>query len=176
MPALNADAAGSGDPGLPPPLDEGSVAWFRPFRLRVVAWTLGAALCGLYLFGWFALPAHLRALFTAWEIATLLLILAVILLVLGALAGSSVRAAADGLRVRNGLRVHVVTWPRIRAVVLRSGDPWALCLLNSADGSPYARDLDPETLMLMGIQRNDGERAVQAVADLRRLQGRFSRR
>ena len=54
-------------------------------------------------------------------------------------------------------------------IILRKGDPWALALLRPADGSPFEVDLDAERLMLMGIQAHDGDRARQAVAELRRL-------
>jgi hypothetical protein len=40
-----------------------------------------------------------------------------------------VRADADGLRVRNGLRVHHVPWARVHRVVMRPGDAWAFALL-----------------------------------------------
>ena len=63
------------------------------------------ALCVLTAFGWFLLPAEIRALFTLSQRLTLLGVLAVLILVILALASSYVRADPNGLRVRNGLRV-----------------------------------------------------------------------
>lgn len=148
---------------------ERNTVWIRPRRLRAFATVSGLALCVLYLAGWFALPASLRAEFTDFQVLTLLVFLAAALTVLWALASSSVRADTEGLRVRNALRVHVLPWARVHAIVLRRGDPWAFVLLNPADGSPFTPDLDAEKRALMGIQRNDGERAIREVAELRSL-------
>jgi len=141
---------------------------FRPRRLRVVAWVITGALCAVTAFGWFALPGEIRVLFTFSQRLTLLAVLGALVLVMLALAASSVRADDDGLRIRNGLRTHTVPWSRVQQVMLRPGDPWAFLLLNPADGRPFSADLDAEKRYLVALQASDGAYAAEAVAELRR--------
>jgi hypothetical protein len=152
----------------------GDVSVFRPRRLRVLAVVMTVLLIGAVVIGWFALPLTLRVTFTLSQRLTLLALLAFLELVLISIAASYVRADADGLRFRNGLRSHAVPWPRVHKFMLRPGDPWAVVLLLPDDGSPFEIDLDAEKRQLMGIQANDGESARLAVEELRRLQRRFS--
>ena len=84
-----------------------------------------------------------------------------------AAAASYVRADADGLRFRNGLRTHQVPWARVHKIMLRRGDPWAQLLITPADGSAFSVDLDAEKRQLMGIQAGDRALAEQAVEELR---------
>lgn len=133
-----------------------------PRVLRLVGGILSAALVVMVIIGWIALPAHLRALFTPSQVITLLAVLAALVGVIWLVAGSSVRADADGVTVRNGLRVRQFGWPLVRRVLFRPGDPWATLLV----GDPE----DPVRVQLFGIQRSDGDRAVNAVTQLRRLQ------
>ena len=58
------------------------------------------------------MPAEIRALFTLSQRLTLVAVLAALLLGTVATATSYVRADADGLRFRNGLRTHQVPWAR----------------------------------------------------------------
>ena len=76
----------------------------RPRRLRLVASSFAVALVLLTLYGWFALPAEIQVLFTLSQRLTLLGVLAVLVGVMVLLALSVVRADADGLWFRNGLR------------------------------------------------------------------------
>ncbi len=133
-----------------------------PRVLRVVGGIFSAALVGMVIIGWMALPAHLRALFTPFQVATLLAVLVALVGVIGLVAGSSVRADAQGVTVRNGLRVRRFDWPDVHRVLFRPGDPWATLLVGRSD--------DPVRVQLLGIQRSDGDRADRAVAELRRLQ------
>jgi hypothetical protein len=143
---------------------------FKPRRLRVVGVVVALALVALTFYGWFALPREIRVLFTVSQLLTLLGFLAVLVLVVLGVAASSVRADADGLRVRNGLRVHHVSWPQVHRVVLRPGDAWAFALLKPADApdETYKADLDTQKRYLVGIQAGDGAYAQEAVAELRR--------
>jgi len=142
----------------------------RPRRLRVVAIVLAVVLTAATLFGWFALPKDIRVLFTPSQLATLLGLLAVLLLVMFSLAFSVVRADRDGLRFRNGLRTHTVPWDRVHKVILRRGDPWAMLLLTPSDGRPFTADLDAEKQQLMAVQYGDGASAQMSVEELRRRQ------
>ena len=71
---------------------------------------------------------------------------------------SRVEADVQGLRVRNVLSEKVVPWEVVREVRLDDGSPWASLELQ-----------DDDTLGLLAVQANDGERAVQAVLGLRAL-------
>lgn len=150
---------------IPRQTDESVV--YRPLRLRITAAVFSILLVGLCAAGWVMLPSHLRGGFTLLQRGTLILILATLVGVMVALALSSVRADADGLHFRNALRTHQVPWARVHKILLRPGDSWALLLLKPADGGTFEVDLDAEKRHLMGIQKNDGQRAARAVADLR---------
>jgi asparagine N-glycosylation enzyme membrane subunit Stt3 len=142
------------------------VAW--PRRLRIFGFAIIVALCGLTAFWWFALPADIRGLFSVSQRLTLLGVLALLVGVIVAVATSSVRADAEGLRIRNGLRTHAVPWPRVYKIIFRSGDPWAQLLLFPDDGRVFEVSLDAEKRQLMGIQAVDGAQAHAAVEELRR--------
>ena len=131
------------------------------------------ALCLLTAIGWFLLPEEIRVLFTLSQRLTLLCVLALLILGMVALASSYVRADLDGLRIRNGLRVHAVPWGRVHKIILRPGDPWALLLVRPEDGRPFEADFDAEKRQLMGIQAVDGRLAKAAVNELRGRHRRF---
>jgi hypothetical protein len=140
----------------------------RPRRLRLVGAVFAAVLVGLTLYGWLALPGDIRVLFTLSQRVTLLAVVALLVLVLLSLAMSVVRADADGLWFRNGLRTHAVPWDRVHQIILRRGDPWAFVLLTPADGRPFTADLDAEKRQLMALQYSDGAAAQVGVEELRR--------
>ena len=150
-----------------------SVYVARPHRVRVITIIATLALCTLTAIGWFLLPGEIRALFTLSQRLTLLGVLALLVLGMVALASSYVRADATGLRIRNGLRVHVVPWGRVHKIILRPGDPWALLLMMPADGRPFEADFDAEKRQLMGIQAVDRRLATAAVNELRARHRRF---
>jgi hypothetical protein len=114
-----------------------------------------------------AMPAEIRRLFTLSQRLTLLAVLGLLILIIVATATSYVRADAEGLRFRNGLRTHQVPWARVHKILLRRGDPWAQLLLLPEDGSRFEVDLDAEKHQLMAIQATDGVRAHRAVDELR---------
>jgi Bacterial PH domain len=149
----------------PEPIED--VYTTRPRRLRLIIGFFGTVLLLLTAFGWFALPSSIRELFTLSQRLTLLVILSLIILVIGIIAASYVRADASGLLLRNGLRTHVVPWSRVHKILLRRGDPWAFVLLRPEDGRPFEADLDAEKRMLMGILATEGAASRQAVEELR---------
>ncbi|WP_152364785.1 PH domain-containing protein [Microlunatus speluncae] len=142
----------------------------RPFWLRIIGWALAAAFVIFVVVGWFAFPASIRALVTPFQLGTLITILAALIVMIILATICSVTADGEGLRIRNGVRVHNVGWDRVHKIILRRGDPWAMALLRPVDGSPFDDDLDAERVQLMGVQGHDGDRARQAVTELRRLQ------
>ena len=147
------------------------VVW--PHRLRTLVVITVVGLCTLTFVGWFSLPRDVRQLFTVSQLLTLLGVLALLVGVIVAVAASSVRADETGLQIRNGLHSYQVPWSRVHKIIFRSGDPWALLLLIPADGSEFSVDLDAEKRLLMGIQAVDGDRARQAVEELRRRHRHF---
>jgi hypothetical protein len=82
-------------------------------------------------------------------------------LVAGAvLAFTRARVVGDesGVRIRNVLGEKLIPWQVIRDVRLDDGASWASLDLQ-----------DDDTVALLGIQSNDGDRAVEAVLGLRAL-------
>jgi len=141
---------------------------FRPRKLRYTGIGFIVGLSALCAFGWFALPLDLRLTFNWSQRLTLLACLGAIVLMLAAMASSYVRADSRGIRMRNGLRTHQVSWDRVHKILLRPGDPWGLVLLKPADGSAFRVDLDADKRQLMGIQASDKALARAAIAELQR--------
>ena len=132
-------------------------ATYRPLGARVVAAVAGVSLSAIMLVLWVALPADVRASFTWLQTSTLLLFWAAVLVVLYGIARTRVRSDSTGISVLNGYRWHHLTWPQVLAISLPRGAPWAI--IDTADGSVVAA---------MALQAADGDRARQAVVDLRR--------
>ena len=65
---------------------------------------------------------------------------------------------AQGVRIRNVLGEKVIPWQVVREVRMDDGASWASLDLH-----------DDDTVALLGIQSNDGDRAVDAVVGLRAL-------
>lgn len=149
------------------PRDEPIVAERVRCFPRAVAMISAVVVLGVIAFSlvmWFALPASLRATFTIFQLITLLAVLIVVVVLLGATSASMVDADAGGLRLRNGLRSHSYQWSEVRRIDFGPGDPWAFIRLGP--------DVDhPEGVrrLLLGVQRSDGLRADRAVAGLRAL-------
>ena len=83
-----------------------------------------------------------------------------LLLSVGVLSLTRARVTADetGVRVRNVVGERFFPWQVVRSVRMDDGAPWASLELQ-----------DDDTVALLGIQSNDGERAIDAVLALRRL-------
>ncbi len=74
------------------------------------------------------------------------------------LTRARVEADAGGIRVRNLVSETVLPWGVVAAVRMDDSSPWASLDLQ-----------DDDTVALFAVQANDGERAVQAVRQLRAL-------
>lgn len=137
---------------------------YRWLPRNLLMWAIGFSvlLLGLMLFGWFALDAHIRALFTIPQILTLLFFAGFMITGMMSMGLSRVIADEEGVWFRNGLRIHRASWTEVAEVRYRHGDPWAYLVFG--DGSE-----DAPKKMLMGVQTTDGARAVEAVATLREL-------
>jgi hypothetical protein len=142
-----------------------------PLRLRIVATTLTAAVIAGTIIGWMALPGQQRARWSAFELATLVVFLLGVIVTIGLLASSYVRADRDGLVIRNGLQTHRVSWAHVTQLAYRSGDPWvSVWVLPDTDVAA-----EPTRMAILGIQRSDHKRAQRAVTELRRLRATGSR-
>ena len=132
----------------------------RPRRLTVVCWATAVVVVGVFALLAVALgrgPEGDAQFRTADQIAFFLLgvlIAGVVLL----FTRARVEGRPDGVRVRNPLTTKDVPWQVVRAVRLDDGAPWAVLDLQ-----------DDETVQLLGVQANDGDRAVDAVVGLRAL-------
>lgn len=137
----------------PPPLP----ITFRPRKGRIVPYALAAAVVVVSGFLALALPGG-----TGWfGPADRLGVLGIgVVIAAGISVFARPRAVADerGVTVVNLIQSRRLDWAEIIEVNLNRGDPWVL--LDLADG---------DTLAVMAIQANDGERAREAARRLRDL-------
>lgn len=131
---------------------------WRPFGARMMASMVGVALLALTIAVWIAFGEDVRSRFNFLQRATLVLFGLMAFSVWLALMRSRVTADATGVTVVNGYRTRVYEWSQIVAVNLRRGAPWAG--IDLSDGT---------SISAIGIQGSDGERARNAVRQLRRL-------
>lgn len=106
--------------------------------------------------GWNALPPDLRELFSGVQVATLVLFIAVMLGMMLGIGLSNIRVDDTGLLIRNGLSRRHIAWNEIEGFRFTPHDPWAYVLLTD----------DPGRRPLIAVQRVDGDRARQFVAEL----------
>jgi len=131
---------------------------WRPFGARIMLTVLGGLLLLLVLGVWFAWGADVRARFTPGQRVTLGLFGLGGFAVWFALMRSRVTADDHGLTVVNGYRTRAFEWSQVLAINLRRGAPWAG--LDLSDGT---------SISMIAIQGSDGQRAIRAVRELRRL-------
>lgn len=130
-------------------------------RRQAVIWTV--VMGGSAVFGWFALPAGVRALFTGFQVATLAFFVVVMLSIVWALALGHVKAGPDGVEFRNGVRTRRVPWSDVVSIRYNRADHWAFVELSDDSDRP-----------LLGIQRSDGPLADEQVAQLRALAQKYT--
>jgi hypothetical protein len=137
---------------------------WRPFGARIAGTLLGGMLLALVVGVWIAWGSDVRARFSLFQRSTLVLMGLIGFSVLYALMRSRVSADAGGVIVVNGYRRRAYEWSQVVAVNLRRGAPWAG--MDLSDGT---------SISLLAIQGSDGQRAVRAVRELRRLLAENSR-
>lgn len=138
----------------------------RPFRLRIVAYTVATVLVVVFaLVGWALTRTDSGVRFGLVDQA----LMTGIGLFLGAVAvglsQARVVADAEGIRVRNALRETYLPWTVVRAVRFDDGAPWATLELQ-----------DDQTVTLFAVQASDGPRAAVVVEGLRELREQSQRR
>jgi hypothetical protein len=137
---------------------------WRPFGARIAGVVLGGMLLALVVGEWIAWGSDVRARFTLFQRSTLVAMGLIGFSVLYALMRSRVSADAHGVTVVNGYRRRAYEWSQVVAVNLRRGAPWAG--MDLSDGT---------SISMLAIQGSDGQRAIRAVRELRRLLAENSR-
>src|SRR5690606_21663987 len=107
------------------------------------------------------LDQSIRDKFTPFQFATMAVLGLGILAGGHALGRARVDATVEGLVVVNGYRKHVLAWESITKVSLPSGAPWARVTL-----------VDGTQVSLTALQSTDGNRATDAVREIRTLLAR----
>jgi hypothetical protein len=131
---------------------------WRPLGVRMAVWFFGGALAIVCVAGAVAIGPEARARVSLVQWATLVLIAMLALSVAWGLVRCKVTATAAGLELVNGFRVHHYEWAEVLAVHMPQGAPFPT--LDLADGTSRSA---------LGIQASDGDRARQAVRELRWL-------
>jgi len=134
---------------------------WRPLGVRLAVVFFGGLLAVVCVAGWVAVGSDVRARVTPYQEVTLLLFAAAGLAVAWGLYRCRVTASSRGLEVVNGFRVHHYEWAEVLAVHMPPGAPWPT--LDLADGTSRPA---------FGIQSADGDRARQAVRELRTVLAR----
>ncbi|MCW2747381.1 MAG: hypothetical protein JWP10_523 [Nocardioidaceae bacterium] len=128
----------------------------RPVASRIMAYVSGACMVAISAAITIALPADIRAVFTPFQVGTLLACLGAVLFVLWGVARSKVVVDDSGLTVVNGYRRYEVPWTEVRGVSFRNGAPW-----------PTLVRLDDSKVILFAIQATDGDQAKRVVKQIR---------
>ncbi|MET3963724.1 hypothetical protein ABIE44_003658 [Marmoricola sp. OAE513] len=131
---------------------------WRPFGARLMGTVLGVMLVALTLTCWIALGPDIRAKFTPFQKGTLVFLGLIALGVWFALMRSRVTVSESGVTVVNGYKRYDLDWAQLIAVNMRRGAPWAG--LDLSDGT---------SISALAIQSSDGDRALHAVREFRRL-------
>ena len=137
---------------------------WRPFGARIAGTVLGGMLLVLAITVWIAWGADVRARFTVFQRSTLVFLGLLAFACWYALVRSRVTAAEHGVTVVNGYRRREFEWSQVVSINLRRGAPWAG--LDLSDGT---------SISMVAIQGSDGDRAIRAVRELRRLVAEHSR-
>jgi hypothetical protein len=131
---------------------------WRPLGVRMAVWFFGGALAIVCVAGAVAIGPEARARVSWVQWATFVLIAMLALAVAWGLVRCKVTATAAGLELVNGYHVHHYEWAEVLAVHMPQGAPFPT--LDLADGTSRPA---------LGIQASDGDRARQAVRELRLL-------
>jgi hypothetical protein len=137
---------------------------WRPYGARVAGIVLGGLLLLLVIVVWVALGSDIRARFSIFQRTTLVGFGVLGFVAWYALMRSRVSADDRGVTVVNGYRRQEYEWSQVVGVNLRRGAPWAG--MDLSDGT---------SISMVAIQGSDGQRAVRAVRQLRRLVAEHSR-
>jgi hypothetical protein len=130
----------------------------RPVKLTRVCWGLALLVLAVFTVVAVALRGDGEAQFRLADQIAMVTLGGLIACGVLALTRARVTADAQGVRVRNVIGEKLYPWQVVRAVRMDDGASWASLDLQ-----------DDDTVALLGIQSNDGDRAVDAVLALRAL-------
>jgi Bacterial PH domain len=136
---------------------------WRPLGVRLAMLFFGSLLVIVCVAGWIAVGPDVRGRVDIFQRVTFLLLGGLALAVAWALVRCRVTATERGLEIVNGYRRRVYEWAEVVAVQMPRGAPFAT--LDLADGT---------SMQALGIQAADGDRARNAVRQLRLLLDRSS--
>lgn len=131
---------------------------WRPLGARIAGTIAGVMTLTLMIAVWITFGPVERAKFTTFQRGTLVFLGLIAFGVWFALMRSRVTATSEGVTVVNGYRRRDFAWAEVIAINLRRGAPWAG--IDLSDGT---------SVSLIAIQGSDGQRAANAVRELRRL-------
>ena len=131
---------------------------WRPFGVRMAGTVLGVGLLVVIALAWVGFDAETQAKFTTFQRLTALALGLLAFLVWFSLVRSRIVAEPDRLVIVNGYRRREYAWAQVVSGNLPRGAPWAT--VDLADGS---------TVVAMALQGSDGDRARQAVRELRSI-------
>jgi hypothetical protein len=137
---------------------------YRSTPVLRTAVLLSVLLVGAAIVFWTALDADTRASFTAPQFWTLVAFVVIIVGTMMSLGLSSLTIKSDEVVVRNAFRVRHIPWNRVVAVSYNNGDSWPYLELVPDEDHPDGQDL-----MVLGIQRIQGDQADEQVAAVRAL-------
>lgn len=132
----------------------------RPLGVRMVGIVAGLGLLAVALGAWIAFGPDVRARFTFFQRTTLVALMVGVAVLVVALVRARIVIDGDHVVVVNGYRRRDLDRAQVVALRLRRGAPWAE--MDLADGT---------SIPVMAIQSSDGDRAVRAVRDVRRVLG-----
>ncbi len=138
----------------------GDLFFARPRAPRWVALGFSVVLVLGSLVGFFALEPTIRARFTAFQLVTLVVFVAVMVVMMCAIGYGYVAVQPTGLRFRNGLRTHRLPFEAVDGFRFEPGDPWPRLLVSSEFATNH------EVYQLMGIQGSDGAYAQRQYQEL----------
>jgi len=136
---------------------------WRPLGVRLAMIFFGSLLLIVCVAAWIAVGSEVRGRVDIYQRMSFLLVGAMIAAVAWALLRCRVTATERGLEVVNGFRRRAYEWAEVVAVHMPRGAPFAT--FDLADGT---------TTQALGIQSADGDRAREAVRQLRLLLDRSS--
>jgi hypothetical protein len=136
---------------------------WRPLGVRLAMIFFGSLLLIVCVAAWIAVGSEVRGRVDIYQRVSFLLVGAMIAAVAWALLRCRVTATERGLEVVNGFRRRAYEWAEVVAVHMPRGAPFAT--FDLADGT---------TTQALGIQSADGDRAREAVRQLRVLLDRSS--
>ncbi len=117
---------------------------------------------------WIGMDPVARSEWTWSQLLTIVVFLVVFVAAMMSIGLSKVSAGPDGVTIRNAVRTRHYAWDEIDDFVMNSGDPWVHLQLHDEDD-------DGGVHMVLAVQRAEGERADEHLAQLRAVARRYKR-